>query len=73
MQKFTKEQAIVITGLTGVTACDFSSFHEDVEKRLGYPIWTHQFADEAFVEKVKQAYKDDFIAMCYSEKENENV
>jgi len=43
---FTKQQAIIITGFTGITACNFGDFHEDVEKRLGRPIWTHQFANK---------------------------
>jgi hypothetical protein len=43
MTKLTKEQAIVITGYTGITACNFGDFHGDVERRLGHPIFTHQF------------------------------
>lgn len=64
MQKLTKEQAIVITGFTGITCCNFGDFHEDVEKRLGYSVFTHQFGNEDFAKKVKELYKDDFIAIC---------
>jgi len=67
MQTLTKEQAIVISGFTGFTAIAFSDFHEDVEKRLGRPIWTHQFADPNIQKEIKEAYREDFIAMCFKE------
>ena len=63
MKKLTIEQAIVITGFTGITACHFSDFHGDVEKRLGHPVWTHQFGDKEFMEKIQELYRQDFMAM----------
>ena len=67
MQKLTKEQAVIITGFTGFTACRFSDFHEDVEKRIGHPVFTHQFGDKEFSTKVKALYRDDFISICSGE------
>lgn len=67
IQKLTKEQAIVITGFTGITACNFGDLHEDVEKRMGHPVWTHMFGDKDFVQKVKDLYRADFIAMVPEE------
>ena len=64
MKKLTLEQAIVVTGFTGFMACKFSDFHEEVEKRLGRPIWTHQFADPDLWDEVKAAFRDDFVEMC---------
>lgn len=64
MTKFTKEQALTITGFTGVSACNFGDFQEDVQKRMGMSVWTHQFADKAFADKVKELYRKDFIEMC---------
>lgn len=64
----TKEQAIILCGFTGICFGPFSDLHEDVEKRMGGPVWTHQFADKAFVEKVKELYKEDFLSICYGEK-----
>ena len=61
--KLTKEQAIILTGFTGITHCSFSDFHEDVEKRLGHPVLTHQFADVGFDQKMKELYREDFLAM----------
>lgn len=51
MTKFTKDQATVITGFIGVLAVSWADFHEDVEKRLGHPVFTHQFGNEEFMEK----------------------
>lgn len=63
--KFTQQQALVITGFTGIAACDFGIFHLDVEKRLGFPVFSHQFGDKVFWENVvKPLYRDEFIGMC---------
>lgn len=63
MTKLTKEQAIVITGYTGITACAFHDFHEDVERRLGRPVFTHEFANKQFMEKIQELYRADFLEM----------
>lgn len=61
---FTKKQGLVITGYTGLLACPWDAFHEDVEKRLGRPVFTHEFAEKPMWEEIKEAYKEDFLAMC---------
>jgi len=38
-----------------------------VEKRVGRPVWTHEFGDEDFFEEVKNLYHDDFIALAPEE------
>lgn len=65
--KLTKEQAIIISGYTGVLICNFADLHEDVEKRMGRPVWTHEFGDESFTEKVEDLYRDDFIDLAPEE------
>ena len=64
MQKLTKEQAIVITGFTGKLACKFADFHEDVVKRLGRPVFTHEFGDADFALELNELYREDFLAMA---------
>ncbi len=64
MNKFTKEQALAIMGFTGIATTSFSTFHEDVEKRLGRPVWTHEFANKEVTEEIKAAYKEDFLSFC---------
>lgn len=62
--QLTKEQAIILTGFTGILCCNqMSDFHKDVEERLGRSIWTHQFGDKKFMEEVKALYKEDFIKL----------
>lgn len=63
MQKLTKEQAVVLSGFTGLLHGNFSDFHEDVERRMGRPVFTHELGNKDFTAKVKEAYRDDFIAM----------
>jgi hypothetical protein len=60
----TKQEAIIVAGFTGVSTVDFGDFHEDVERRFGHAVLTHQFGNEEFTEKVKELYRDDFISMC---------
>lgn len=43
--------------------CRFSDLHKDIEKRVGHPVWTHQFADKEFFDKVKELYTEDFMAI----------
>ena len=63
MDKLTKEQAVILTGFTGLIHGSFGDFHQDVEKRLGRPVWTHEFASKKMKEELKELYRDDFIAM----------
>ena len=65
--KLTKEQAIIISGYTGILICRFSDLHNDVEKRMGRPVWTHEFGDESFTGQVEDLYREDFIALAPEE------
>ncbi|MCY1459000.1 hypothetical protein D9M71_764370 [compost metagenome] len=60
--KLTVEQAVKITAATGVLCAPFPAFHEAVEKRLGRPVWTHQFPGLA--DEIKAAFMEDFLAIC---------
>ena len=68
MTSFTKEQAVVITGFTGVMACkSFSDFHADVERRLGRPVLTHEFGNTKFADELRDLYAADFLSMVLGE------
>jgi len=72
-KQLTKEQAIIISGYTGTLMCAFSLLHEDIEKRLGRPVFIHELAVENFfAENVIPLYKEDFIALCNKEAQNES-
>jgi hypothetical protein len=61
--KLTSYQAVVLTGYTGILMCSFSEYHADVEARLGYPVFTHQFGDEEFTKKLKEIYQEEFLSL----------
>ena len=69
MNKLTKEQAVIISGYMGIACCNFGYIHEDIEKRLGRPVYTHEFASEEMFKKIKELYEEDFINLCYEEQE----
>jgi hypothetical protein len=60
----TKYEAIVVSAYTGFLMCDFSDVHEYVEKKLGRPIWTHEFADKSIWEEIREKIKPDFLKIC---------
>lgn len=62
--KLTKEQAVVLTGFTGILCCPMNVFHKDVEERMSRKVWSHEFASSQFLEQVKGYYSEDFTAMC---------
>ena len=63
IQKLTKDQAVVISGFTGILCGEFSDFHTDVEKRLGRGVQTFEFGSKEFAAEVKKLYEADFIGM----------
>ena len=69
IQKLTKDQAVVISGFTGILCGEFSDFHTDVEKRLGRGVQTFEFGSKEFAAEVKKLYEADFIGMGTVDKE----
>lgn len=63
IQSLTKQQAIIVSAYTGFLICKFSDMHKAVEDKLGYPVWTHQFGDKAFDDKIKEAFREDFLKL----------
>lgn len=61
--KLSEAQCVVLTGFTGVLFGKFSTFHADAEKRLGRPIWTHEFATAEMKAELKETYRQDFMAL----------
>ncbi len=62
--KLTKEQAVILTGFTGIMVCnDFGQLQEEVDKRLGYPTWTHQYGNKEFSGQVKELFREDFLKL----------
>lgn len=63
IKKLTKEQAVIISGFTGILCGEFADFHADVEKRLGRGVQTFEFGFKEFMVEVKKLYEADFIKM----------
>jgi hypothetical protein len=63
MKKLNKKQAIIIMGYTGIKTCAFNLLHEDVERRIRRPVFTHEFP--MLKDEIKNLYKDDFLDICY--------
>ena len=57
----------IISAHTGVLCCEFSSFHKYIEEIMGGPIFTHQLADRALTDEIKDKSKDDFIKLIESQ------
>jgi hypothetical protein len=65
MKPLDLDQAVVISAYAGIMCCNFSDMHSEIEKRLGRPVFTHEFASREFLENhIKPAFKDDFLALC---------
>jgi hypothetical protein len=64
MKKLTKEQAVILSGFTGIMMCnEFADLQQEVDKRIGYPTFTHQYGHPIFVEQVKELFRKDFFAL----------
>ena len=65
--RLTKEQAAIIGAYTGFTARPFGDIQEYAEKILGRSVWTHEFADRALCEELREAAKPDFLSICHED------
>ena len=60
----TKQEKAIVSAYTGILMCDFSDVHEYIEKKLGRPVWTHEFADEGLNDEIREATREDFLSLC---------
>jgi hypothetical protein len=67
MKKLTIEQAAIISAYTGYAACHFSHVHELAERVLGRSIFSHEFGGVELMEKLQNAVRPMFIAICAEE------
>jgi hypothetical protein len=65
MKPLDLDQAVVISAYTGIMCCDYSDMHSEIEKRLGRPVFTHEFASgDLWENQIRPAFRDDFLALC---------
>ena len=60
----TKQEKIVVSAYTGDLRCDFADVHEYIERKLGRPVFTHEFASKALREEIIAKCKGVFLAIC---------
>lgn len=61
IERLTEQQAVIVTGYTGVLIGEFDAFHADLERRAGRPVFMHEMADSGWI---KPLYRDDFLALA---------
>ena len=67
-----REKAIIsaYTGIAMLTGDKLSIFHKYVEDILGRSVWTHELADRAVWEDIREKSKADFLALCAEDIKN---
>lgn len=60
------ERAIIMayTGVCMLKGDKLDIFYKYIEELLGYPVWTHELADQKLWDKIKEKSKSDFLALC---------
>ncbi len=71
MERLNSEQAAIIGAFTGYLCGPFSDMHAYIERIMGRPVWTHEMADKAVMEQIKEAAKPDFLALCATPSDKE--
>jgi len=56
----TSEQAVIITGYTGVLVGDFKAFHKDLERRLRRPIEVEEVYE---IPNLSEYYREDYMKL----------
>lgn len=66
-----RERAIIMayTGATMLVGDKLSIFYGYVEEKLGRPVFTHELAYIETQEELKDAAREDFLALCSGTKE----
>lgn len=60
----TKEEKLIVSAYTGVLMVDFDELRKYVEKLLGRPLWTHEFALGVVANEIKEKSRADFMKLC---------
>lgn len=63
--RLTRRQAAIIGAYTAFLCGPFVDVHRYIEEVIGRPVWTHELADRGMWEEIREAAKEDFIALCH--------
>lgn len=59
----TKQEAVIVSAYTGFLIGDFGDVRAYAEKKMGRPLFTHEFADKELANKLQQLSKEDFCSI----------
>lgn len=62
-----KEEKIIVSAYTGILMCNINDLYLYAQEKLGRPVFTHNMADTCFWVELREAVKDNFMALCQSE------
>lgn len=57
----TRKEAAIVSAYTGILICEFSDFHEYIEKILNRPVFRYELADKEICVEIKEKSRKDFI------------
>jgi len=60
----TYQECVIVSAYTGYLMCDFEDMQKYIEEKLKRPVWTHELADKETLARIRDAVKDDFLALC---------
>ena len=60
----TEQEKIIVSAYTGYVMCDFEKIHAYIEKKMGRPIYTHEFINERIDKEIHEKVKPDFLKLC---------
>ena len=61
-----RERAIIMayTGVCMLKGDKLSVFYNYLKEILGYPVWTHELANQTLWDKIKEKSESDFFTLC---------
>lgn len=59
-----KKERLVVSAYTGILMCEFHELQEYIERLLGRPVLTHEFADHSLWDAVKEKVRPEFLRLC---------
>lgn len=62
----TRRESAIISLYTGFLCGPFEAMHEYAEELEGRPVFTHEFGNQEFVDRLKYKCKPDFINLAES-------
>lgn len=73
MERLTRQQAVVVSAYTGCLSGDvMRELHRYIEEKLGRPVLSHQLANGDVWDEIKEAVREDFLAICYADEVEES-